>query len=144
MANLIENFLRILPLGGWLANTPFGMVYGTFIFSALSCVVPLLSKLIFKAYFGNRTRKILFLIFVAGPSLLISACFIYLTVRMTYFYYTCAFEEFIGFGYLLPVYHGLTLIAYLFFIGYLIDFIIRLVRYLRKRKTDKSTATTTN
>mgnify|MGYP001289347793 CR=1 FL=1 len=136
MANLIENILRILPLGDWLANTPFGMVYGTFILSAFSCVVLLLSKLIFKEYFGNRRRKTLFLVFVAGPSLLISACFVYLTIRMTYFYYIYDFEKYISFGYLLPVYRGMTLIAFLFFIGYLVDFIIRLIRRERTKKTE--------
>ena len=140
MVSFIDSFLCILPLGDWLANTPFGMVYGTFIFSALSCVVLLLSKLIFKTYFGNRLRKILFLIFVAGSSLLISTCFIYLTVRMAYFYYTCSFGGFIKFGYLLPVYHGLTLIAYLFFIGYLIDFILRLIRRGKTKKTENTSA----
>ncbi len=140
MVSLIDHFLRILPWGDWLANTPFGMVYGTFILSALSCVVLLLSKLIFKTYFGNRLRKILFLVFVAGSSLLISACFIYLTVRMTYFYYTYDFGGFIKFGYLLPVYHGLTLISYLFFIGYLIDFIIRLIRRGRRKKIETMSA----
>lgn len=140
MVSLIDHFLRILPWGDWFANTPFGMVYGTFILSAFSCVVLLLSKLIFKTYFGNRLRKILFLIFVGGASLLISACFIYLTVRMTYFYYTYGFERIIKFDYLLPVYHGLTLIAYLFFIGYLIDFILRLIRLGKTKKTENTSA----
>jgi hypothetical protein len=134
MVSLIDQFLSILPLGDWFVNTPFGMVYGTFIFSAFSCIVLLISKLVFKSYFGNRIRKILFLLFVAGPSLLISACFIYLTITVTYIYYTYSFGIQVGFSYLIPVYHGLTLIAYLFFIGYLIDFVIRLVRHIRLKK----------
>lgn len=136
IASPLQTVLQILPCGDWLAVSPYGIVYGTFLLNALTCLILLLSKVIFKEYFSSQRRKRVFLLFVGGTSLLTAACYMYVTIRVIPMLYYGLPD--IHFGYLLPIYHVLILIAYLFFIGYLIDFILRLARRLAKGKTRKS------
>lgn len=132
METIVQTILQILPGGNWLLENPFGTVYGTYLLNVLSCILLPISKLVFKTYFLSSTRKKLFLGFVAGTSLIISAYFVYLSVRMIPYYFI--FEPSVNFEYLLPIFHGLSLIAYLFFLGYFVDFVISLVRRRGKEK----------
>lgn len=128
----LQAILQILPLGDWLTVSPYGIVYGTLLFDVFSCVILLLSKLIFKDYFSNTTRKRFVLAFVAGTAFLVSACYMFVTVRIVPTIYTESWD--MNFSYLLPIYYALILIAYGFFVCYLVGFIIRLLRRGKKKK----------
>lgn len=143
LIQLIQTVIQWLPLGHWLTKTPYGIVYGALLINVFSVAILFFSKLVFKEYFSGTAHKVVILSFLAGTSLTVAGCYVYVTLKTLplMYHYTYSIFDFtnIYFFYFIAI-----LISYLFFIGYLIDFIIRLVRYLRKRKTDKSTATTTN
>ena len=119
--------LQVLPFGNWLLTNPFGMVYGTLIFDALSGLTLLLSKFVFKEYFFSKAGKRIFLLFVGGTALLTAAWYMFITIKTIPPMYTFMYPE-LSFSYLLPIYSALTLIAYIFFLVYLVLFILRLIR----------------
>ncbi len=128
----LQMILQIFPLGHWLSVSPYGIVYGTLLIDALCCLILLLSKAVFKEYFSSKLRKRIFLTLVGGTALLTIACYMFVTMKVVpVLYYRLPDPDF---SYLLPVYYGLILIAYVFFISYFVDFIIRLIRH-RKQKS---------
>jgi hypothetical protein len=131
MAAVLQAVLQMLPLGNWLTQSPYGIIYGTLLFDAFSCMLLLLSKFIFKEYFVSVFHKKMVVLGVGGTAFLISACYMYIAIKLVPSLSSHLVTE--DFSHLLPIYYALTLIAYMFFLFYLIDFIIRLVHYKKQK-----------
>ncbi|HMM05966.1 MAG TPA: hypothetical protein PKD52_04775 [Clostridiales bacterium] len=132
---LIQAVIQWLPFGHWLTETPYGVVYGALLINVFSVVILFLSKLIFKEYFSGTGRKVVILGFLAGTSLIVAGCYVYVTLKTLPLMYGDDFTM-LDFSNLYFYYDLAILISYLFFIGYLIDFIIRLIRRGRTKKTE--------
>lgn len=136
----LQGILNVLPLGSWLAASPLGVIYGALFLDGLSCVIVLISRLLFKEYFSSVVRRSIFLIFAGGTAALLFACYLLVAIGSNRWYLlaTSAVPD-ADFSLMLRYYYTIILIAYAFLTGYLVDFVIRLGRWFKRGGRGKTT-----
>lgn len=136
MTGIVQSILEWFPFGSWLGGSSYGIVYGTLVINALSCGILLLSKCIFGEYFSSPVRMTLVSAGMGGTGLATVICYLYALLTMDS-YLSTPYGDAPDFTNLTSVSCSLTLIAYLFFVGYLIDFILCLLRRPHWRQSGK-------
>lgn len=128
---ILQTVLQWLPFGGFFTKSPFGIVFGCLIIDFFSFIILCFSYIYYKKWFKNQLRKQLFLSFVGGTALLIVIYNLIVSIDIFNQLYSSPNQSVVS---IYSIYYFLTLIAYIFFVGFLLDSIMGFFRYIRGKR----------